>query len=446
MNEIVQEAPAQLRARNVHMSKLKKKEIREALPQEKEYKKHDGNGLFLRVRPSGSKSWIFIFSLPGDKRLIKMTLGAVKDISIEDAREEVIQLRKLVSSGIDPRSARAAAVAENVQALTMQILFEHWIAFEKAAEQVTAKWIKRHEDRWRLHLKNSLGKLLARDVTRAHLAMALDAMTRKGIREETRKALTTLNLMLDYALTRNLIEQNPARTLKPKDFAATANRPRDRVLSLDELRRVWLALDQASDTTSISKQSSTTSIVIATAIKLLILTGARRGEVAAMRWDELNLRDGAWSLPAEKTKNRQSHTIYLSSLAVELIQKLAPISGAHPFVFYGGRSSSKGHIHEDTLTGLIGRLRGTKKGSKKGKLENAYLEDIPSFSIHDLRRSAATAWGEYLKIEPHVIERMLNHQPANKLVAVYQRAIYQTEQKNAWIAWGELIQRQIVIS
>lgn len=68
---------------------------------------------------------------------------------------------------------------------------------------------------------------------------------------------------------------------------------------------------------------------------------------------------------------------------------------------------------------------------------------MSSFSVHDLRRSAATAWGEYLKTEPHVIERMLNHQPLNKLVATYQRAIYADEQKSAWLAWGTLVEQKI---
>jgi integrase len=124
-------------------------------------------------------------------------------------------------------------------------------------------------------LKKVLGTLLVKDVGRSHLSATLDAMTRKGIKEETRKALTTLNLMLDYALARHLIDQNPARMLKPKDFSATANRPRDRVLSSVELRQLWLALDQ-----SFLSMAATTAI----ALKLLILTGARRGEVAGMRW------------------------------------------------------------------------------------------------------------------------------------------------------------------
>ncbi len=426
---IMQRSVAQLQL-DVSMSNLKKKDIKEALPKDKEYKKHDGNGLFLRVRPSGAKSWVYIFSLPGERRLTKMTLGSIKDVSIESARQQVIELKKYVASGIDPRSAKAAAIAENAQAITMQKLFENWIDFEKSADRVTVKWMKSHEDRWRLHLKSSLGKLLARDIARVHLAAVLDAMMRKGIREETRKALTTLNLMLDYGLTRNLVEQNPARTLRPKDFAATAARPRDRVLSLAELKQLWLVLDQAS--------STSLSLVITTAIKLLMLTGARRGEVAAMQWSELDLDHGVWILPSERTKNRQSHRIYLSNLAISLIQALIPISGQTPFVFCSARGSSARHIHADTLTGAIAKLRGLSSGSKKKKEQSSLLE-IDSFSIHDLRRSAATGWGEHLKTEPHVIERMLNHQPLNKLIATYQRAVYAKEQKIAWHSWSEII-------
>lgn len=117
-------------------------------------------------------------------------------------------------------------------------------------------------------------------------------MSCKGIKEETRKALTTLNLMLDYGLTRHSIETNSARMLKSKDFAASATHSRDRVLSLPELRTLWSAPDQATEERKGIAKTSTLSIITATAIKILILTGARRGEVAGMRWDELNLEAG----------------------------------------------------------------------------------------------------------------------------------------------------------
>lgn len=418
------------------MGKLTAKYIEhQTEPKDTEYRKPDGEGLFLRIRPNGAKSWLFCFRIGKDRTWRQMTLGSLKDVSIKEARDQLKELKQLVKEGIDPRHARAATKQVNIQAVSMQVLFDSWIEHIKIAKEVSLTWIKRHEDRWKLHLKNSLGNILARDITREHLAKALDAMMRKGIREETRKALTTLNLMLDYALTRHFIEANPARMLKPKDFAATANKPRDRVLTLSELRQLWLALDQSS---SLSLSTITTS-----AIKLLILTGARRGEVAGMRWSELNLDAGTWVLPSNRTKNSQMHTIYLSSFAIEIIRALHLITGHSKFVFDTGRYADGGHIHEDTLTGVIARLRGTVKGSKKKCIEDAPLSEMGAFSIHDLRRTAATSWGEYLKVSPHVIERMLNHQPQNKLIAIYQRAEYADEQREAWLAWGMLVQRQI---
>lgn len=219
--------------------------------------------------------------------------------------------------------------------------------------------------------------------------------------------------------------------------------PQYRVLSLEELRRLWLALDQATSVSKFDENISSMSLITASAIKLLILTGARRGEVAAMRWTELELDDGIWILPKERTKNRQAHTIYLSDLAIETIHLLQTLIGHSTFVFDTGHYKNSGHIHPDTLTGVVARLRGATKGVKKKIITDAPLADMRSFSIHDLRRSAATAWGEYLKIEPHVIERMLNHQPLNKLVATYQRAIYADEQKQAWLSWGKMVEQYV---
>lgn len=422
------------------MAKLNAKKVRNELPERFEKKLSDGKGLFLRVRPSGTKSWLFCYRLPGNRQVIRMTLGSVEELSLNDARDLVIDLRKLVSKGIDPRNARAAAITENMQAITMQKLFNDWIEYVKVAGEATSTWIKRHEDRWRLHLKNTLENILAKDITRSHLAAALDAMTRKGIKEETRKALTTLNLMLDFGLTRHFIEQNPARMLKPKDFSASANRSRDRTLTLIELRKLWQALDRTIYVKRSNENKPAVNPVISTAIKLLILTGSRRNEVAAMQWEELTLENGVWQLPANRTKNRQAHTVYLSQIAIDLINDLKKLTGQSKFVFDNGA----GHIHPDSLTSAVNRLIKVPNNPKKMKKANsAPLSDMKSFSIHDVRRAAATAWGEYLKVKPHVIEQMLNHQPLNKLIAIYQRATYAEEQKSAWLAWGEMVEHQI---
>ncbi|KTD00852.1 tyrosine-type recombinase/integrase [Fluoribacter gormanii] len=415
-------------------NKLTKYEVDNAQPKNKEYNLSDGDGLFLRVRPSGAKSWVYFFRLGDDRRLHRITLGSLDDLSMKDAREELKSIRKLVSKGIDPRTARAAAKAENSQAITMQTLFDAWIIYVKATDQMSELWAKRHEDRWALHLKKALGNLLVKDVNRYHLSAVLEKMTLSGIKEETRKALTTLNLMLDYGLKHRHLTENPARLLKPKDFNVTANIPRDRALSLDELSKLWIALDKA--TTSYNS----TSIITVSAIKLLILTGARRGEVAKMSWKELDLQNGIWSLPKERTKNSRAHIIYLSDLAISIIRNLQPITGQSPYVFDTSRNAKESHIREDTLTRYIARLRQTPKSNRQTPShEDFSLVNMEPFTVHDLRRSAATAWAEHLKIPPHIVEKMLNHQPLNKLVITYQRATYSEQQKKAWLAWDIMV-------
>jgi integrase len=415
----------------------------------------DGGGLALRVYPKQNgtaKTWVFRYLHPATRKQKRVSLGDYPALSLAEAREKAGMMKLELRNKIDPKRAQAAMRRENAEALDMQKLFETWLEHLRIGGTVSAKWINRHSDRWRLHLKRHLGELLARDVTRGHLAGALDAMTRKGIKEETRKALTTLNLMLDYAVNRHLVEQNPARLLKPKDFAASAARSRDRSLSLVELRQVWSALDQALDS------GSRLSPVTVAALKVLILTGARREEVARMEWAELDLQAGVWTLPEARTKNRRGHTVYLSALAVEVLQGLQSLSGASPYVFESVRQNRgvavlSQSMHPDTLSRTIYRLRGDEdkpKGKSKGKKavahadkEPAPLADLAHFTVHDLRRSAATAWGEYLKTPPHIIERMLNHLPEDKLVATYQRAVYADEPRVAWEGWGALVEQQV---
>ena len=120
------------------MGKLTAKAVEQAAPRDKEYKIHDGDGLFLRVRPSGAKSWLFSYSLPGDKQLIRMTIGIPKELSLKEARDKIRELKKFVDDGIDPRTAKAAAIADNTQAITMQVLFETWIEFEKITNELLA--------------------------------------------------------------------------------------------------------------------------------------------------------------------------------------------------------------------------------------------------------------------------------------------------------------------
>lgn len=414
--------------------KLTVKAVENAKPKDKEYLLPDGGGLNLRVRPTGGKSWVFRYRRPFDNMQSKLIVGALRDMSLKEARDKASSYRKLLDEGIDPQQHRAALIAENTQAMTMGRLFEAWVSNLQVGGSVSDNWVKRHKDRWRLHLQAKLQAILARDITRAHLAGALDAMTAKGIKEETRKALTTLNLMLDYAVSRQIVDQNLARLLKPKDFAATANKPKERALNTEELRKLWLTLDYAVQPKSRLAKTATLGHETAAAIKLIILTGARRSEVAKLRWDQLDFKAKTWTL--RENKSNRTHIVYLSQLAIELIQAIPKQNS--DFVFCS-QQNPKTHIHPDGLTRALSRLQTPRSVS----LDGNQLPGVEHFTLHDLRRSAATAWAEKLKVDPHIIERMLNHQPQNKLIRTYQRAEYVSEQRSAWTEWGRLVKRLI---
>ncbi|MCP5160689.1 MAG: site-specific integrase [Hahellaceae bacterium] len=421
------------------VNKLSVREFEAAKPKAKRYQLSDGGGLALWVYPNGKKVWLYRYRRPSDRKGDYLTIGAV---GIKHARSARDECEAILREGFDPKQVKAAKKAGNASALTMQALFELWHAHLVFCNELTEKTIQQHAQRWRLHLYRALGAILAQDVTRAHLAQTLDAMRKSGIKEETRKALTTLNQMLDYGVTRHFVESNPARMLRPKDFSASSSKPKDRYLNIEELRMLWLALEESSSAED-NGASVKMSPVLVNAIKLLILTGARRVEVAGMKWQELNLRASKWLLPAARAKNGKAHTIYLSELAKEILETQRTLNLNQEYVFESQQKPEL-PINKDSLTKVIERLRGCYLSDKRrNEGLSGVLEHLAPFSVHDIRRSAATAWGDYLKTEPHVIERMLNHQPMNKLVAVYQRAAYVEEQKAAWLAWGEIVAHRI---
>jgi integrase len=186
-----------------------------------------------------------------------------------------------------------------------------------------------------------LGNIRLIDLTRAHLAKALES-TRRVTKDETRKGLGTLNQMLDYAVVRCLIEANPARLLRPKDFGVSAGSPRERWLTVPELRRLWKAIDEdlgsggclAAGGRGVSRHA-TISLPAANAIKLLILTGCRRGEVSNMRFSQL--KDDIWTIP--ETKNGRVHTVFISPQARSVIEEQAQYANGD-FVFASDRSKT----------------------------------------------------------------------------------------------------------
>lgn len=230
-----------------------------------------------------------------------------------------------------------------------------------------------------------------------------------------RSTYAELRPFFDWCVERDLIDLSPCASLT----APPRPKARDRVLAADELRLIWRA-------------SGELGFPFGHVLKLLMLTGQRRAEVAGMRRSELDLEGGHWRIPAERSKNGQAHEIDLPPEALEII-KTIPDTGDLLFPARG-----EGAVRGFSATKR--KLDATIEELRKADAERAGQEPpekpLPAWRIHDLRRTAATGMAA-LGFPPHVVERVLNHVSGTQsgLVGVYQRHEYRSERKAALTAW-----------
>ncbi|QNU62058.1 tyrosine-type recombinase/integrase [Vreelandella titanicae] len=397
-----------------------------------------GAGLSLEVRDDReTKLWMYRFSLGG--RQYEMRLGTYPAMTLKSAREKHATAIELVKVGLDPRKQRASEIANNLAAWTMQDAFNRWIEHYQQTpgrnqHPPTAKTVSQQHGRWRRHLAPRLSDFYVRDVSRRLLIDVLEQASGKA-KVEARHSLNLLRQLLRYCQKREQIDVNPTDGLTPADIAASASAPRQRHLPLPELRQLWQAIDDARTDCVRKAATSVLSIPVANALKLLILTGCRRGEVAFMRWDEVNKAE--WTIPAERTKSRRQHKVHLCPLALELLAEQRQLA-AGEFVFTSTQGTGK-PLHPDSLSTTVARLQGR---ARKEHDETAPLYHLEHFTTHDLRRSFATQATEMLMADPLLVEMMLAHAPP-KLVGTYNRAARWKSQVGVWQRWGETVASRV---
>lgn len=375
--------------------------------------------LLLLVNPGGKKSFKTRYRYDGKQK--GFSIGTYPNTSLAKAIEKHNEAMEKLDDGVDPKVYFNHKLADLRTKIDMDNLFIKWHLIKQADKNISPNTIKNHKWRWDKYLSPEIGSLHVDAIQRQHITMALEKV-RKPSREEARKSLSTLNMMFNYALSSGFIADNPCLGIRANHLGISASKPRERWLNFDEILKLWTYLDNSE-----TKTSKQTKI----AIKIAILTAARRSEIANMEWSEIDLKNQKWTIPAHRSKNKNEHVIHLSDLATSLIEELKILSGQDKFVFLSPVSTNTKALplSRDGLSRAVARI------SEK--------VDIDSFTFHDLRRSAATNWAEKLRASSDVIELMLNHKPQNKLVATYQRSTRSNEQKKTWIKWGQLIQKKI---
>jgi len=359
------------------------------------------SGFGLRLREGGKRTWIAQYRVGTKQR--RVTLGTVENLDATEARRRAKDMLSKVHLGGDPQSEKAARRAE--AALTLGSVIDAYLAryAEKKLKPSTLddvrRYLKRH---WA-----SLSKMPARTITRAEVAARLGDIAEESGGYAANRARAALNALYAWAIGEGLTDVNPVvGANKPAD-----EKPRDRVLTTAELESVWNKAGEGD---------------FGAIVRLLILTGQRREEAAAMTWDELDLDRALWRIGGDRTKNKRPHDVPLSAQALAVLGGLEKRDGRA--LVFGSR--------EGPFSGWS-----KAKAALDGRMQDLTGRAGAPWRLHDLRRTVATGMAD-LGIQPHVIEAVLNHISGHKagVAGVYNRASYANEKRQALDMWGAYVE------
>ncbi len=408
----------------------------------------DGDGLFLRVRPHGTKTWVIEYEHLGKRT--KYTIGGyARDGApgnsipewLRHGQQSLTQARSIAGSwkaarrgGHDPvaeweslleqeRRAEAAKRAES-EAERMQPTVKN--AVDLFMEKIMSGKNSAPAIRYRLgRLSALIGDRKIRDVKRQDVITALDSIAQGERKGKTAKqlageVLTQAKRLWRFAAEREWVGDSPIEKLTRAAFDAKPNK-RDVTLRLDELATIWRVLDNP-----VLCKSNPVTIA---AMKLLILTGQRESEVCGAEWTEFDLNAGLWRLPAERTKSKRAHLVHLAPQAVAILQALKPITGKRPHAFASPLKPGQainGRAVNNSLTAMF----------KTGKLPN-----VTRCHVHDFRRTLISRLPD-LGFEPFLGHKIANHVMSG-VFAHYNHNSYEEKRKEALGAWAARIESLI---
>jgi integrase len=380
------------------MTKLTAKSVDSSKPTNKRREVPDAllPGLYLVVQPSGAKSWAVRYRYGGRPR--KHTLGAYPALDLKTARELGAKALRAAARGADPAGEKKQERGTSVAGVVEEFIEKH------CQRNHRPRTLKETERLLHLYMVSPWGGRAIGSISRAEIRAMLDKIVANGAPVLANRVHSVVRKLFGWALEHEIIAVSPLAGLK----APAVEKSRDRVLSDDELSTVWNAAGRIEP-------------IYGSMVKLLILTGQRRGEIASMEWREIDTVKRLLSLPSERVKNARAHDVPLSSQALAVIEQLPRISERYVFSING--------------TGPINGF-----GKPKERLDK--LCGFSDWTIHDIRRTVASGMAR-LGVGLPVIEKVLNHTSGSfaGIVGVYQRHDFAGEKKAALELWCEHIAR-----
>ena len=382
-------------------------QVTQAKPKAKVYNLADGGGLYLRIKPNGSKLWIFNYYKPFTKKRSDISLGSFPDVSLATAREKRGEYRTLLAASVDPKLHREEVAAKQAesQSNTFKVIAEKWIEIHRTkVTKNTADKMWRSLDN---HIFPKLGKIPIDCITAPQAIEVLQNLVRREKYEMARMVAQRMNSVMTFAVNAGLIHHNALVGIKQMiPSNKVRNMPSLRPEELPELMR---ALNFAQ-------------VMLPTRclIEWQLHTMCRPGEAATTKWAEINFDESLWIIPASKMKMGREHIVPLSSQSVALLEIMKPISGHREYVFPSHRNP-KSHASKETANTALKRM------GFKNRLV-----------AHGLRSLASTTLNEQ-GFDYDLIEAALSHGDSDKIRSAYNRATYVERRKSMMTWWSDFI-------
>jgi integrase len=361
---------------------------------------------------------------------VREKLGTLAQIpNVADARELARQSMTKARTGANPvedrrrkeeKERRQAEAAEARKKNTLAAVIDRYLAerpVDRSRKPMRPEYLAETARTLEKNVKQSaagtrpLDEITGDDVNRLVRGIAKDAPS------QANHTLAYLRAMLSWAVDEGLIDKNPSATVR----MPAQKVERERALGDAEIRPFWLACGKIG-------------WPFGPLAHLLLLTAQRRDELAHATWSEFDFDRQTWTLPGERTKNGRGHIVHLSTLAIEVLKGLPRVA------------SKKGWVFTTGLGGGDTPVSGFGRGRERIAAAMAAVSDqeVTPFTLHDLRRSAATGMAA-LAIAPHVVDKILNHSSGKiaGVAKIYNRFEYLPERQAALEAWARHVESLI---
>lgn len=383
-------------------AKLTEMQIKNAKPKAKAYKLYDTEGLLLLIRPTGTKVWQYPYKLH-DKYNV-YTIGQYPEIGTARARELRDDARKLIKSGLAPIEYKANHKLPPSSRNSFGAIGHEWLD-----KQI---WVAKHKSNITRQMEKDvftyIGARPIRGVTRQELLSVIQRIEDRDALDVAKRTAQHCVQIFDYALLKGQCDNNPAIGLSKVVRPAKVQ------------HRAYLKEAQLPEFLA-KLETYRGSELVKLAMKFLMLTFVRPGELRGARWDEINLAKAEWRIPPERMKKEREHIVPLSTQAIALLHRIREISGKCDLLFPGNDATKP--ISDVTLIKCL-------------KILGYEGQATP----HGMRSTASTILNEN-GFNRDWIERQLAHAPDDKIRAAYNRALFLDDRRTMMQWWSDYLQK-----